>query len=63
MDLKMITVYCDVCLESQPFHIHEMKKDPLNENKIWADMACSVCHLIICTFTSDEEGFYEIKKC
>jgi len=55
----MIKFYCDSCGCSQPVIVEEMKSDDLNGDKVWGDIVCSVCHLVIATVTVDKPSKYE----
>ena len=39
-----------------------MTKDDLNGDKIWGDICCAQCHLVLNTVSVDEEGTYNFVK-
>lgn len=57
-----VLIYCESCQLARPMRIDEMRTDELNAPKIWGDLCCSVCHLVICTITVPEPGIYEFQK-
>lgn len=54
----MIKFYCSSCQKNQPVIIEEFKKDQLNGEKIWADVVCSQCHLVLISLEADEPGIF-----
>lgn len=57
-----VKIYCELCEESQPVLIDRMQKDDLNGDKIWGDLVCSVCKLVITSLETDEPGVYEFVR-
>jgi len=58
----MVRFYCELCEKSQPVIIEPLQKDELNGEKIWGDILCAECRLVIATITADEPGQYEFVK-
>lgn len=55
-------VYCPECQQHQPLLISPMARDAVNNNEVWGDMRCGVCHYVIATLTVSAEGQYEFVK-
>jgi len=54
-------IYCEIC-GNQPARIDPMTSNELNGDKVWGDICCSKCALVICTLTVDDPGIYEFVK-
>lgn len=58
----MAKFFCELCETAQPVIIEPCKKDSLNGEKIWGDIVCKECHLVIATIECDEAGEYEFVR-
>lgn len=59
---KSVKIYCDICGSGQGMRIDQMRKDEHNDEKIWGDVCCAKCHLILATITVPDEGVYAFVK-
>lgn len=57
-----VRLFCVVCQKSQPIIIEPMQSDDLNGDKIWGDIICSECKLVIATVEVQEPGIYDFVK-
>ena len=58
----MVKIYCEVCQRNVELKIDMMESDTLNGDKIWGDLVCAECCLIIASLEVDAPGIYEFVK-
>lgn len=55
-------IYCECCDAHRPLRIDYMSTDDLNRPRVWGDLCCGQCDLVIATLTVPTHGVYEFTK-
>lgn len=57
-----VRIFCQSCNRMQPLEVERMGADRLNGTRIWGDLLCATCHLVIATLTVPEAGAWEFVR-
>ena len=55
-------MFCDTCGKHEPVWVDPMTKDDLNGEKIWGDVCCMKCKLVLITIEVPSEGMWDFTK-
>ena len=59
---KGVKIFCVACDKYTPLEIEPLQVDEQNGERIWGDIVCPKCHLVICSLSADEPGLYAMVK-
>jgi len=57
-----VRFYCEGCGESRAVIIEDLQSDDLNGDRVWGDIICRECRLVIATVSADSPGRYRFMK-